>query len=81
MCPNPRDEVEVLLDRLGLKGKHFHTCTISIQEGTAKRNPKIPEYLTTSACLKQMLQWHVDIRSVVKKVGDVRTKTASVCIS
>ena len=65
----PRDEVEVLLDRLGLKGRHFHTCSLSVLQGTTKRNAKVPDYLTTAGSLKQMLQWHVDIRSIVKKVS------------
>ena len=69
VCPNPRDEVEVLLDRLALKGRHFHTCSLSVLQGTTKRNAKVPDYLTTADSLKQMLQWYVDIRSIVKKVS------------
>ena len=69
VCANPSDEVDVLIERLNLGEVADVPCSVAVKEGTAKRNPKVPDFIPTSGwSLRRILKEVLDIRSVPKKV-------------
>ena len=69
VCANPSDEVDVLIERLNLGDVADVPCSVAVREGTAKRNPKVPDFIPTSGwSLRRIIKEVLDIRSVPKKV-------------
>ena len=67
ICPNPKEEVDVLLERLNLADVCDLPYALHVKEGTSKRNPKIPDFVPKTGTLRELFTWHLDIRSVPKK--------------
>ena len=69
ICANPNDEVDVLIERLNFGDVADVPCSVAVNEGTSKRNPKVPDFIPTSGwSLRRILTEVLDIRSVPKKV-------------
>ena len=69
VCANPSDEVDVLIERLNFGDLADLPCSVAVREGTAKRNPKVPDFIPTSGwSLRRILKEVLEIRSVPKKV-------------
>ncbi|XP_069075814.1 methionine synthase reductase [Pleurodeles waltl] len=67
MCPNPDNEVDLLLQRLGLlEEKNAQVC-LSILPGTKKRGATLPPHIPVTNSLKFILTWCLEIRAVPKK--------------
>uniref|UniRef100_V9KHA8 Methionine synthase reductase n=1 Tax=Callorhinchus milii TaxID=7868 RepID=V9KHA8_CALMI len=67
LCPNSRDEVEELIQRLGLQYKREHCVSISIRTNTKKKCANLPEYIPERSTLQFILTWCLEIRSIPKK--------------
>ena len=69
ICANPGDEVDVLIERLNFGAVADLPCSLAVNKGTSKRNPKVPDFIPTSGwSLRRILTEVLDIRSVPKKV-------------
>ena len=69
VCANPEAEVDALIERLNLRDVADAPCTVAVAEDTAKRNPKVPDFVPASGwSLRRILTDLLDIRSVPKKV-------------
>uniref|UniRef100_A0ABM5GA72 Methionine synthase reductase isoform X3 n=1 Tax=Pogona vitticeps TaxID=103695 RepID=A0ABM5GA72_9SAUR len=67
ICPNYTNEVEDLLDILGLLEKKDSLVCLKVKVGTKKRGATLPQYIPEKATVKFILTWCLEIRAVVKK--------------
>ncbi|XP_036376603.1 methionine synthase reductase [Megalops cyprinoides] len=67
LCPNNEDEVEALLQRLGLEEQKNFTVQLQLRTDTKKKAAQIPSYIPESSTLQYLLTWCLEIRSVPKK--------------
>ena len=69
LCPNPDDEVNLLLRRLGINDKMADAnCELSLIPNTAKKTAKIPDFAPVKSTLRYLLTTSFDIRTPPKKV-------------
>ncbi|KAJ7338354.1 hypothetical protein JRQ81_011345 [Phrynocephalus forsythii] len=67
ICPNYTNEVEDLLNILGLLEKKDSIVCMKVKEDTKKRGAVVPQYIPEKATVKFILTWCLEIRAVVKK--------------
>lgn len=68
VVPNPAAECEALVARMGLSPESM--VRVELDPNTGKKRAKVPDFVPGEGCsLMELLQWHLDIRSVPKKVG------------
>eukprot|EP00095_Tigriopus_kingsejongensis_P011925 snap_masked-scaffold507_size152468-processed-gene-0.25 protein:Tk11925 transcript:snap_masked-scaffold507_size152468-processed-gene-0.25-mRNA-1 annotation:"hypothetical protein LOTGIDRAFT_225295" len=68
VCPNPRNEVDILLKRLNLAEKAVLPYQLTIDPEGTKKSGKIPPFLPSFRTLRELFTWGLDLRSVPKKV-------------
>nr|XP_060630046.1 methionine synthase reductase [Anolis sagrei ordinatus] len=67
ICPNYANEVDELLNILGLlEKKDFFVC-LKVKAGTKKRGAALPQHVPEKSTVKFILTWCLEIRAVVKK--------------
>ncbi|XP_075068857.1 methionine synthase reductase [Mixophyes fleayi] len=67
ICPNPPDEVTVLINKLGLSDKKFCQVCLAVKSNTKKRGASVPNYIPEKCSLQFMLTWCLEIRALPKK--------------
>ncbi|XP_045209128.2 methionine synthase reductase-like [Mercenaria mercenaria] len=67
ICPNDTNEVETLLDRLGVLEQIDSCLKILVIEITKKRNASIPKFVSEVSTLRHIFTTCVDIREPPKK--------------
>ncbi|XP_069769717.1 methionine synthase reductase isoform X8 [Narcine bancroftii] len=67
VCPNSGNEVEYLIERLGLGDKRDHVVDLHIQPNTKKKGAHLPGYIPKGSTLQFILTWCLEIRAVPKK--------------
>uniref|UniRef100_A0A914D012 Methionine synthase reductase n=1 Tax=Acrobeloides nanus TaxID=290746 RepID=A0A914D012_9BILA len=60
--PNPKREVEFILDRLKLSVVADQKCHLSVDSNTAKRNAAVPKYIPNPCSLRYIFTYCLDIR-------------------
>ncbi len=69
ICPrNDREEVEKLLDRLGVKEHMDIACHISVKANSGKKNASVPNHIPTFSTLREIFESCLDLHAVPKKV-------------
>jgi sulfite reductase alpha subunit-like flavoprotein len=71
ICPNRPGEVDQLVVRLKLDDRCDQVVELSLaaEAAAGRRSAKVPDFLPSGFTLRELLTWHVDIRSVPKKVS------------
>ncbi|XP_042662576.1 methionine synthase reductase [Tyto alba] len=67
MCPNNVNEVEELLQILGLSEKGEYFVCIKVKQGTKKKGAARPQHIPERSTLKFILTWCLEIRAIPKK--------------
>ncbi|OCT76208.1 hypothetical protein XELAEV_18031404mg [Xenopus laevis] len=67
ICPNPRREVEKLLEKLNLSEKKCCQVLLGIKPGTKKKGASVPGYIPERCSLQVIFTWCLEIRAVPKK--------------
>ncbi|NWW45386.1 MTRR reductase, partial [Pedionomus torquatus] len=67
MCPNNVNEVEELLQILGLSEKGDCFICVKVKQGTKKKGATRPQHVPERGTLKFILTWCLEIRAVPKK--------------
>ncbi|KAH3826136.1 hypothetical protein DPMN_128029 [Dreissena polymorpha] len=67
VCPNPPEEVEALLKRLGLQDKADTPIQISVIEGTKKKSAAVPKHVPPKCTLRHLFTTCLDFREPPKK--------------
>uniref|UniRef100_A0A8B9Z0A3 Methionine synthase reductase n=1 Tax=Buteo japonicus TaxID=224669 RepID=A0A8B9Z0A3_9AVES len=67
ICPNNVNEVEELLQILGLSEKGEHFICVKVKQGTKKRGAARPQHIPERSTLKFILTWCLEIRAIPKK--------------
>ncbi|KAH3826153.1 hypothetical protein DPMN_128049 [Dreissena polymorpha] len=67
VCPNPPEEVEALLKRLGLQDKADTPMQISVIEGTKKKSAAVPKHVPPKCTLHHLFTTCLDFREPPKK--------------
>ncbi|XP_050748433.1 methionine synthase reductase isoform X2 [Gymnogyps californianus] len=67
ICPNNVNEVEELLQILGLSEKGEYFVCVKVKHGTKKKGAAHPQHIPERSTLKFILTWCLEIRSVPKK--------------
>lgn len=67
ICPNPENEVDLLLRRLELSDQSESRLKLSADPNGTKKNAKISDFLKSATTLRHLFTSVLDIRSVPKK--------------
>ncbi|XP_014796424.1 PREDICTED: methionine synthase reductase [Calidris pugnax] len=67
ICPNNVNEVEELLQILGLSEKGDCFVCVKVKQGTKKKGATRPQHIPERSTLKFILTWCLEIRAVPKK--------------
>ncbi|KAJ8277709.1 hypothetical protein GJAV_G00078880 [Gymnothorax javanicus] len=67
LCPNNDEEVEELLQRIGLEAKKNFAVQLQLRTDTKKKVAQIPSYILQNCTLQYLLTRCLEIRSVPKK--------------
>ncbi|NXF10057.1 MTRR reductase, partial [Smithornis capensis] len=67
VCPNNANEVEELLQILGLSEKGDDFVCIKVKQGTKKKGASCPQHIPGRSTLKFILTWCLEIRAIPKK--------------
>ncbi|NXL28395.1 MTRR reductase, partial [Glaucidium brasilianum] len=67
MCPNNVNEVEELLQILGLSEKGEYFVCVKVKQGTKKKGAAHPQHIPERSTLKFILTWCLEIRAIPKK--------------
>ncbi|XP_040441407.1 methionine synthase reductase [Falco naumanni] len=67
ICPNNVDEVEELLQILGLSEKAESFICLKVKQGTKKKGASYPQHIPERSTLKFILTWCLEIRAIPKK--------------
>ncbi|NXK03119.1 MTRR reductase, partial [Herpetotheres cachinnans] len=67
MCPNNVNEVEELLQILGLSEKGECFVCVKVKQGTKKKGASHPQHIPERSTLKFILTWCLEIRAIPKK--------------
>ncbi|NXG64980.1 MTRR reductase, partial [Hemiprocne comata] len=67
VCPNNVNEVEELLQILGLSDKEEYLVCVKVKQGTKKKGATRPQHIPERSTLKFLLTWCLEIRAVPKK--------------
>ncbi|XP_035175556.1 methionine synthase reductase isoform X1 [Oxyura jamaicensis] len=67
ICPNNVNEVEELLQVLGLSERGEYFVCVKIKEGTKKKGAACPQHIPERSTLKFILTWCLEIRAIPKK--------------
>ncbi|XP_010295045.1 PREDICTED: methionine synthase reductase [Phaethon lepturus] len=67
VCPNNVNEVEELLQILGLSEKGEYFVCIKVKQGTKKKGATHPQHIPERSTLKFILTWCLEIRAIPKK--------------
>ena len=67
VCSNRKEEVDYLIERLQLQDKADLPMTIEILEGTKKKDPKVPDFITRPSTIRKVLSDNLDFRAVPRK--------------
>ncbi|KAJ1521275.1 hypothetical protein ONE63_002956 [Megalurothrips usitatus] len=69
ICPrNNREQVEKLLDRLGVREHMDISCHITVKAVTEKKNPSVPLYIPRNSTLREIFESCLDLQAVPKKL-------------
>ncbi|XP_069664932.1 methionine synthase reductase [Haliaeetus albicilla] len=67
ICPNNVNEVEELLQILGLSEKGEYFICVKVKQGTKKKGAARPQHIPERSTLKFILTWCLEIRAIPKK--------------
>ncbi|NWX79665.1 MTRR reductase, partial [Alca torda] len=67
ICPNNVNEVEELLQILGLSEKGEHFICVKVKQGTKKKGATHPQHIPERSTLKFILTWCLELRAIPKK--------------
>ncbi|KAM6143063.1 methionine synthase reductase [Phoenicopterus ruber ruber] len=67
ICPNNVNEVEELLQILGLSEKGEYFVCVKVKQGTKKKGAAHPQHIPERSTLKFILTWCLEIRAIPKK--------------
>ncbi|KAE8597538.1 hypothetical protein XENTR_v10016503 [Xenopus tropicalis] len=67
ICPNPHEEVEMLLEKLTLAEKRDCQVHLGVKLGTKKKGASVPGYIPEGCSLQFIFTWCLEIRAVPKK--------------
>ncbi|NXA19752.1 MTRR reductase, partial [Ibidorhyncha struthersii] len=67
ICPNNVNEVEELLQILGLSEKGEYFVCVKVKQGTKKKGATHPQHIPERSTLKFILTWCLEIRAIPKK--------------
>ncbi|NXN64195.1 MTRR reductase, partial [Himantopus himantopus] len=67
ICPNNVNEVEELLQILGLSEKEECFVCVKVKQGTKKKGATHPQHIPERSTLKFILTWCLEIRAIPKK--------------
>ncbi|XP_018324232.1 methionine synthase reductase [Agrilus planipennis] len=65
---NSAYEIEQIIEKLKLKEVADKFYKLSVSRDTSKKNPKIPQHIPEYGTIRNILQYHIDIRSPPKKL-------------
>ncbi|NWU46452.1 MTRR reductase, partial [Dromas ardeola] len=67
ICPNNVNEVEELLQILGLSEKGEYFVCVKVKQGTKKKGATHPQHIPERSTLKFILTWCLELRAIPKK--------------
>ncbi|NXN49470.1 MTRR reductase, partial [Rynchops niger] len=67
ICPNNVNEVEELLQILGLSEKGDYFVCVKVKQGTKKKGATRPQHIPERSTLKFILTWCLELRAIPKK--------------